>query len=78
MFCQDCYSLTRQQAVDRLTLLVLEALIETVIGAGLQSVKMVRGGVVVDPAVGVGVSIISNIFNGDGGVETVAQTLTNI
>ena len=78
MFCQDCYSLTRQQAADRLTLLVLEALIETVIGAALQSVKMVRGGVVVDPAVGVGVCIISNIFNGDCRVETVAQTVTNI
>ena len=65
-------------APGKLTLLILEALVQTVISAGLQRIQVVGGGVVVDPTISVGVSIIPNIFNGDCGVETVAQTITNI
>ena len=57
---------------------VLQALIQTVIGPRLKSVNIVKiiwGGIVVHSTISVGIIVVSNSY---GGVETVAKTFANI
>ena len=62
-------------------MLILQALVQTVVGPSLHGVHVVQvvwSGVVVNSAVGVGVIVVSNVLEGNSSVETVAESFTNV